>query len=137
MFADHMLPDIDELVATFFRERMVEYVDAYELPTTYSDFRRELESFVAQTSLVVSDNQLNNALRSINISQEKVCVCVAAQARCHQSPESLCEALRHRACRRRWHCGREEVDPPATRWFRPAAARRRLRVPPQGCAGRA
>ena len=74
MFADHMLPDVDELVATFFRERMVEYVDAYELPTTYSDFRRELESFVAQTSIVVGDNQLNNALRRINISQEKVYV---------------------------------------------------------------
>ena len=72
MFADHMLPDVDELVATFFRERMVEYVDAHEPPTTYSEFRREPESFVAQTSIVVGDNQLNNALRRINISQEKV-----------------------------------------------------------------
>ena len=50
---------------------MVEYTNAYELPTTYREFNEALEVFAAQTSINTSKHQLETALRRINISNEK------------------------------------------------------------------
>jgi hypothetical protein len=69
MFAEHMNIDIADLVATFFRERMVEWVPGRGVPSTYSEFREALRAYAEQVSMRILPNQLDDALRATNIDE--------------------------------------------------------------------
>ena len=92
MFAERMEPNVDELVRTFSRERMVVRDNAFEPPSSYGDFRRELEVFATATSIAVDAHQLNTAIRNTNIDDKTAYIKEYRRGRLHRKGGT------HRVC---------------------------------------